>query len=188
MIPIKTGEQPPATLRRFRYASPARLRRSVGTKKMGRSMGLFDIFKPKTSDNTPRIRNEKELKVFLMGTIKDERLCNFLMEVINQIGRDGYLEVEQGGNGRPYSAEYQKCPEDPRKTVEIHTECRSLKQAFEFAQTDADRDRIDRQIAELAGGCCIIRLNLMTSDEFNRQKTLIINTWSKLKEIMRKME
>ena len=151
-------------------------------------MGLFDIFKSKTPDNTPRIRNEKELKVFLTGATKDERLSDFLMEVINQIGRDGYLEVEHGGNGRPYSVEYQKCPDDPRTAAEVQAEYRSLKQAFELAQTDADWNRIDRQIAELAGGCCIIRLNVMTTDEFNRQKALIINTWSKLKEITRKME
>jgi len=63
-----------------------------------------------------------------------------------------------------------------------------LRQAFELAQTDADRNRIDSQIAELGGGCCVIRLNVLTSDEFNRQEAIIINTWSKLKKIMRKME
>jgi len=151
-------------------------------------MGLFDIFKTKTPENAPRIRSEKELKEFLMGATKDDKLADFLMGVINQIGSEGYLEVERGGNGRPYSAEYQKCSEDSRKTADIQVEYRSLKQAFELAHTDADRNRIDRQIAELAGGCCVIRLNVMTSDEFNRRKALIINTWSKVKEITRRMK
>lgn len=124
----------------------------------------------------------------MLGATKDERLAEFLVEITKQVGRDGYIEVERGVNGRPYSVEYQKCPDDPRTTAEVQSEYRSLKQAFALAQTDVDRDRIDRQIAELAGGCCTIRLNVMTSDEFSRQKTLIINTWSQLKEITRKME
>ncbi len=161
---------------------------SVGTKENGIYMGLFDLFKPKGSDGQPKIRNNKDLKLFLTGATKDERLADFLVEVTNQVGRDGYLEIECGGNGRPYSVEYQKCPNDPRAAAEVQAEYRGLKQELELAQTDADRNRIDRQIAELGGGCCVIRLNVMTSDEFNRQKVLIINTWSKLKEIMRKMD
>lgn len=169
-------------------AEPPLLMCGVGTKEHGIYMGLFDIFKPKTSDGQPKIRNNKDLKAFLTGATKDERLADFLVEVTNQVGRDGYLEIERGGTGRPYSAEYQKCPDDSRTAADVQAEYRDLKQAFELAQTDADRDQIDRQIAELAGGCCLIRLNVMTFDEFNRQKTLIINTWSKLKEITRKME
>jgi hypothetical protein len=151
-------------------------------------MGLFDMFKPKPPDGQPKIRNDKELKVFMLGATKDERLAELLFEVTKQVGRDGFLEVERGCTGRPYSVEYQKCPDDSRTTAEVQAEYQGLKQAFELAKTDVDRDRIDRQIAELAGGCCVIRLNVMTSDEFNRQKTLILDTWSQLKKITSKME
>ena len=98
-------------------------------------MGLFNIFKRNESDkadNLPKIRTEKDAKMFLLARTKDERLTQFFLEVILAIGKDGYIETEHGGNGKPYAAEYKFRPDDPRKTSEVQAEYQSLKQKVSF--------------------------------------------------------
>lgn len=151
-------------------------------------MGLFSIFKREVSDKQPKIHNERELKAFWLTATKDESLSQFLVEVTTHVGRYGYLMVERGGNGRPYSVEYYAHPEDSRRAAEVQAELRILQQEHGAAQTDADRDRLDRKIAELGGGVCTIRINVMTSDEFNRQKGLIVDAWARFKQITRNMK
>lgn len=146
-------------------------------------MGLLDLFRRTMSDNQPRIRNERELKAFLLDATKDERLAQFLADIATQVGRDGYLIVERGGNGKPYSAELHKHSEDNRPTSEFQAEYQRLRQELAKAQSAAARDKLERQIAELAWGVCTIRINVMTSDEFDRQKNLINGTWAKFKLI-----
>jgi len=151
-------------------------------------MGLFDLFRRKTLGSQPRIRNERELKAFFLDTTRDERLAQFLVEVADKVGRDGYLAVERGGYGQPYEAEYpgqERWRSDSRPSSEIQAEHQSLRQRISLAQSDSERDQLERQLADLACAFCIIRLNVMTTDEFERQRSLIVESWKRLKEIAR---
>jgi hypothetical protein len=141
--------------------------------------------------NQPRIwrsKTEDDVLEFLLDATKDEALARFLVEVTQKTGRDGYLVVERGGNGSPYEAEYQEEGQDGRTISEVQAELESRKQALALAQSDSGRDRIKRQIAELVGGTCTIRINVISSYEFNRQKALIIDTWAKFREIVGRPE
>ena len=149
-------------------------------------MGILDIFRTRPQDNQPRIRNAKELMAFMLNATKDQRLATFLVEVAEKVGWPAYPVVERGGNGTPYSLECQGGTLDSRPVSEVQAEMATLKQSYALATTDDERDRIDRQIATLAWGHCIIHINVMTSDEFNRQRTLILNTWANFKNIVRK--
>ncbi|MEI7730960.1 MAG: hypothetical protein WCO56_15400 [Verrucomicrobiota bacterium] len=165
-------------------------------------MGLFDIFKRKTpgtpprigtqqtSDNQPIIKSARDAKAFFLGATKDERLAQFLVAVAEKVGRDGYLVVEPGGDGQPYSAEYpndEQCSAGNRgvSQKECQTEYQRLRQQLAMAQSDAERDAIDRQIAELVWGIGTIRVNVSTTQEFERQRGLILETWQQFKVIVR---
>ena len=148
-------------------------------------MGLFDIFRQKTPDAQPRIRNARDLKAFLLGATHDERLAQFLAEVAEKVGRDGYLDIERGGAGKPYAAEYKWREDDSRKSSEIQAEYQSLRERLASAPSESERDQLERQLAELAGGVCTIRINVPSADEFERLRSLIAVTWKRLKEIAR---
>ena len=79
--------------------------------------------------------------------------------------------------------EYLEPREGTHKAFGIQAECSSLRQALALAHSNSERDRIERRIAELVGGIGTIRINVMSSDEFNRQKALIFETWAKLKQV-----
>lgn len=135
-----------------------------------------------------RIRDIGDVEAFVLATTRDKELTQCLVDVIDQVGRDGYIAVERGGNGNPYEAEYQAQPEvpDPRKPSEIQAEYERLRQALASADCNTERDRIERRIAELAGGICTIRINVKSYDKFSRQKALIIDTWAKFRELVKK--
>ena len=149
-------------------------------------MGLFGLSTKKTPAGQTTIRNAKELEAFFVDVTKDEWLAQLLVEVANKVGRDGYLEVERGGNGTPYMVEYQDCPEDSRTQAEVQAEYARLKEQLSTASSPADHDLIERRIAHLVGGFCRIRINVMTSDEFGRQRDLIAKAWAQLNVITRK--
>lgn len=144
-----------------------------------------DAGKPAPQPPT-RIRDIRDVEAFMSATTKDEALAEFLVDVAEHVGRDGYIAVECGGNGTPYEVEYQKESDDNRKVSEIQAELQRMRQALVLTQHDSERDHIERQIAELAGGFCTIRINVKSYDKFSRQKALIIDTWAKFKEITRK--
>jgi hypothetical protein len=161
------------------------------------TVSSLGMFKPTgTGENammTPREQPRTfstiwEVEAFLLEATKDEALAKFLVDVVEHVGRDGYIAVECGGNGSPYEAEYQEEPEvpDPRKPSEIRAECERMRQALALAHSNSERDRIERRIAELAGGICTVRINVGSSNEFSRQKALIIDAWAKFREIVRK--
>ena len=149
-------------------------------------MGFLDLFRSRAANNQPRIRNAKELKAFILDATKDEQLAILLTEVADHVGRYGYIEIERGGYGHPYSAEFQECPMDPRPTSEIEADLNALKQSLSVATTVAERDRVERQIAKLAGVICVFRISAMTTtpEAFEKQKLLILNTWARFKEII----
>jgi len=158
----------------------------VGTKEYEElTMGLFDLFRRKSPGDPPEIRNEKDLKGFFLNATHDERLTELLLQVADKLGRDGVIEVERGGNGKPYATEFRIRPDDSRRVTEIQAESQRLRQLLAEAQSDTERDRLDRELAALVSGFCTVRINVMTSAEFDEQHRLILETWKQLKIIMR---
>jgi hypothetical protein len=145
-------------------------------------MGFFDVFKKKPSGEVTQFRNEKELKAFLLAATHDERVSELLVEVATNVGRDGYLEITFGGNGQPYSVEYTACPDDSRKSSEVRAEYQELKNRI-AAAADAEWDQLERKQARLVGGICTLRINTFSTVEFERQRALILKTWTQCKSI-----
>jgi len=133
-----------------------------------------------------KIRDKWDLEEVLLASTKDEALTGLLVGVMEQVGRDGYVSVERGGSGNPYETEYRGEPEgpkDPRKPSEIQAECEKLHHAWTLSKDDSERDRIERRLAELAGDFCTIRINVASSEEFDRQKKLITDARTRLRQI-----
>ena len=142
--------------------------------------------RPTQSADAPRIRSRKDAIAFLQRETGDQELALLLFDVAERIGRDGYIVVRQGGSGNPYAVEYEEraeeeCAADQRSPGEIRAELDRLKQALRRATSDDDRDRLERQIAWLAGCICTFWVNVTPSADYERQRSLIKESFRKLK-------
>jgi hypothetical protein len=143
---------------------------------------------PTQSANVTRIRSKKDLIAFLQQETGDRDLTLLLADVAEAIGRDGCIDVRQGGSGSPYAVEYEhrsdeELAADHRTSREIKAELDRLKEALNSATSDDERDRLERQIAWLAGAIGIIWINVTSSADYGRQRNLIKESFRKLKEI-----
>jgi hypothetical protein len=100
-------------------------------------------------------------------------LALLLADVAERIGRDGCIDVRQGGSGSPYADEY----------AERVGELDRLKEALKGATSDDERHRLERQIALLAGDICTFWINVTPSADYERQRRLIKESFRKLKDI-----
>jgi len=96
---------------------------------------------PTQSANVTRIRSKKDLIAFFQRETRDQQLALLLADVAERIGRDGCVDVRQGGSGSPYADEY----------AERVGEIDRLKEALKGTTSDGERDRLEGQIAWLAG-------------------------------------
>jgi hypothetical protein len=140
---------------------------------------------PAQAADVPRISSRKEAIAFLQRETGDQGLALLLIEAAERIGRDGYIDVRQGGNGNPYAVEYEErtaeeVAADRRTSREIRAELDRLKEALRSATSDDERDRLERQIAWLAGGICTIWINVTPSADYERQRRLIKESFRKL--------
>jgi hypothetical protein len=143
---------------------------------------------PTQSADVPRIRSKKDLIAFLQQETGDRELALLLADVAERNGRNGYIDVRQGGSGNPYAVEYDHRTEeeqaaDQRSSGEIKAELDRLEEALESATSDDERDRLERQIARLGGGVCIFWINVTPSADYERQRRLIKESFRKLKEL-----
>lgn len=129
-----------------------------------------------------RLKTQRDVTEFLREATGDEDLARFVADVVRQIGSLGYVDGKRGGSGKPYAVEYEPCKEDPRKADDVLAELDGLKQALKTATSDDERDRVERQIARPAGGFCTVWVNVMLSVDFERQSSLIKESFRKLKE------
>lgn len=141
---------------------------------------------PTQSADVPQIRSRKDAIAFLQRETGDQELALLLFDVAERIGRDGCIDVRQGGNGNPYAVEYEERAEeeraaDKRSPWEIKAEIDRLKEALKRATSDDERDRLDKQIALLAGAICTIWVNVTPSADYERQRRLIKESFGKLK-------
>ena len=138
--------------------------------------------------NAPRIRSKKDLIAFFQQETGDQELAQLLTDAAETNGRDGCIDVRQGGSGNPYAVEYEhrsdeELAADRRTSGEIKAELDRLKAAFRSAASEDERDRLERQIAWLAGGVCILWINVTPTAAYERQRRLIKETFRKFKDI-----
>jgi hypothetical protein len=144
--------------------------------------------RPTQSADAPRIRSRKDAIAFFQRETGDHELALLLFDVAERIGRDGYIDVRQGGSGNPYAVEYEERAEeeraeDKRSPWEIKAELDRLKEALKRATSDDERDRLERQVAWLAGGICTFWINVTPSADYERQRSLIKESFKKLKSV-----
>lgn len=135
-----------------------------------------------------RIRSRKDLIAFFQQQTGDHKLALLLTDAVETNGRDGYIDVRQGGSGNPYAVEYEHRSDeeraaDHRTSGEIRAELDRLKEALNSATADDERDRLERQIAWLAGGVCTLWINVTPSADYERQRRLITESFRKFKSV-----
>ncbi len=143
---------------------------------------------PTQSADVPRIRSKKDAIAFFQQETGDRELALLLIDVAERIGKLGFIDVKQGGNGNPYEVEYEHRSEeeraaDPRSGREIKAEIDRLKEALKSATSDDERDRLERQIARLVGGVAVFWINVTSSADYERQRRLIKESFRKLREL-----
>lgn len=148
-------------------------------------MDLLGVFKHKSTVTRRRIRTKHDVVAFFQEATKDSDLADFLTDVVEHIGSHGYIEVRRGGNGKPYAAEYQVCPSDGRRKEDIQAELNALQESLNSAISDDERDHVEQQIAQLAGGVCTVWINTMLSADFEERSRLVSDSFRKLKESTR---
>lgn len=137
------------------------------------------------STDAPRIKSKKELVDFLQQEIGNEELALLLADVVERIGREGFVDVKPGGTGNPYAVEYDHRLEaeqaaDKRTFKEVAAELEAIRTALKRAITDDERDRLERQRARLAGGMAILWINVKSPAEYERLRGRIKHTLRKL--------
>ena len=148
-------------------------------------MGLFSIFKRSSSDSSPRIRNRKEAHLLFLDATGDERLADVLSDVAEQIGCDGFIEVERGGTGRPYEVKYHEAVVQDCKTSSIQSARATIMEQISAASSESQRHHLKKQLARLAGSFCTVSINVTTSDDFIRQRGLIETAWPQFQSIVK---
>jgi hypothetical protein len=145
-------------------------------------MDLFGIFNRRWMAHRSRIRTKHDVVAFFQEATNDADLTAFLTGVAEHIGSYGYIEVRRGGTGRPYAAEYQTCSPDDRRAGDIQSELNHLQKSFKTAIADEERDRIERQIAHLAGAVCTVWINTMLPADFEERSRLVGDSFRKFKQ------
>jgi len=158
-------------------------------------MGLFDrLFRKKPSGaasgktvaGKPKvIKTLADVRVFFVAATEDEALGKLLAEVVEQTGRYGYLAIERTGMGEPYSFEFLPCPEENKKlsVAEVQKKISELQQQIAAAALAPERDPLERKLAALAGGVCVLRIRSASSPDFKSRSDAIRKAWAEFKEI-----
>lgn len=123
---------------------------------------------------------------FLQQELGDEELALLLADVVERIGREGFVDVKPGGSGNPYAVEYDQRLEaeqtaDKRTFKEVADELETIRTALKRAIADDERDQLERHRARLAGGIAILWINVKSSAEYERLR-------GRVKHSMRKLE
>ena len=145
---------------------------------------------PTQSADVPRIRSKEDLIAFFQQETGDQKLALLMADAYETMGWCIYIDVRQGGSGNPYEVEYdhrikEEQAADRRSAKEIRAEIDRLAKALKSATSDDERDRLERQIARLAGGVAIFWINVTSSADYERQRRLIKESFRKLRELSR---
>lgn len=142
-------------------------------KATGTSPGLPAAVRP--------ISTKADVVAFFRQKTGDDALAAILADAAEAHGRDGCVEVRRGGDGSPYTAEFIHRPEeeiaaDKRTFAEVRAEVEGLREELMRAVNEDDRGRLRRQIAWLAGGICVLWINLPTEAEYTARSTLVMES------------
>ena len=148
-------------------------------------MGFLNMFKRKSSPSRePTIATKEDLISFFEEVIGDYETSLFLADVADHIGREGYLQFQQGGQGEPFDVEYQYTPKaDRRSRKDVIPELDKLTEMIE--KTISERERLEKQRAELFGGLCTILINVESNEEFEQKGNLLERAYSAFKVLVR---
>ncbi|MFM8892747.1 MAG: hypothetical protein ACKOTB_14215 [Planctomycetia bacterium] len=140
---------------------------------------------PGTSAGLPAaarpISTKADVVAFFRQKTGDDPLAAILADAAEAHGRDGCVEVRRGGDGSPYAAELLHRPEeevaaDKRTFAEVRAEVEGLREELMRAANEDERARLRRQIAWLAGGICVLWINLPTEAEYAARRSLVMES------------
>ena len=149
---------------------PGDRRAERGPKAAGKDHGSPAAVRP--------IATMADVIAFFRERTGDAALAAILADAAEAHGKDGCVEVRRGGDGSPYSADFVHRPEeevaaDTRSFAEVKAEVEGLREQLTRAATDDERDALERQIAWLAGGICILWINVATASEYQQRRHLV---------------
>ena len=156
-------------------------------------MGLLEILFGRSS-RVPRvetgsgsipkaIKTEADVRAFFGATLGDESLAQVLTEVICRIGRDGFVAVEQGGEGDPYSVECVPWSDDGRSSTAVQAEVADLKRRIASVADSSARDQLERRLGTIAGEVCTLFIRNPSSIDFQKQRDKIRKAMREFKDI-----
>ena len=145
--------------------------------------GLFDHLRqgPRAPVRGP-LRSKREFVAYVHSVVGDQQLAELLGEVVERIGRDGYIDVQQGGKGNPYHVEYQTDPSMAQvPTRDINRRIEELKKTLRQTASEGEQAQLRRSIAELAGGMAVIWINV-PSAEFEQKRQRLMHGYSSARQ------
>jgi hypothetical protein len=144
----------------------------------------------KTAPDKPKvIKTVADVRAFFMAATGDEALSKLLAEVADRLGPDGYLAIQQGSTGEPYSVEYMPTPEDDlalsdAENKALLAEYRGLRQQIVAATSAPERDELERKLGILTYCVCILYIRTPSSVDFRSRSDAIREAWTEFKEIV----
>jgi hypothetical protein len=134
-------------------------------------MGLFDLLFKK-DDGKPVIRSKEEFIDYLVSKGASSEAAKVFGQAREMSGREGFIDIKRGGKGSPYEVlgEFIDHHYTRQQQKDAIARCKGLSQQYKLTTTEADREVIRRQIAELTGNKAVIWINVPTDEEFLAKK------------------
>jgi chaperonin GroEL (HSP60 family) len=125
---------------------------------------------------SPSIASIEELRLYVKHSIRDEVFATLLMEIFQKIGGGGAIQIKKGGDGSPYSVEYN-FSERPKHMSrgQVSERMEELKSALSEVESAIEEVRLQEELAELTGASAIIWVNSSLEQELDKAKRLLQN-------------
>lgn len=137
----------------------------------------------------PTINSLKEMEVYLKYKIGDAEFAEMFVQILEKLGRNGVVEIKQGGNGNPYQLEY--VPSELRKTMtkkEIKKRMNEITERLENDKllSEDEIEKLQNEVSQLADCHAVIRVNSTTKEEFAKKEQLFADAVCAVKEAFQK--
>ena len=131
------------------------------------------------------IKTKKDLCGYLRTCVKDKVISDLIADVIENVGRDSYIQFKQGGNGQPYKVEYQDLSKFSGISVnEITSQINKLKEMQAQINSVSEREFMQQKIAESCGGLATIWINVTSQEEFSEKCHLLNEAYRRAIEVL----
>ena len=119
--------------------------------------------------------------------IKDEEISIVVVEALGAVGKDGIVEVRQGGNGNPYQIEYL-----PKQLPDNMTKKQAKEQKEEIIRnlsqienaTEDELLKAEEEMFRLASEHAVIWINLSRQHEYEMKRDAFMNAFNSFEEII----